>query len=365
MYRRRGMKFFDNEKYEDAKREFDDAILLKWSKEEDKAGAYAGLGMYYAIKGDEDKAEDNAKEALSLNDKLPLAHVCFGRTIMYLNKGKDADEWIDDAFDYFDDAIELAEDETNALNRVRVLSQSYYFKGIAAKMAYRFGEAKSAFAECVKLKLDPYAEKADKQWEIVQMIERAKPGTKVGAKVALMDKVGRAEIAVLFVEELKINMILDKKEKKKYNTGYVAPKDPMKYEADKLVKAESYSDAKGHWAASWIKDVMDKGIMEAMPDHTFQPDHKITRAEYAQMLLRVLVLVSNDESLYTKHFGEESSMFPDIRSDHFAYNALAVCATRGILKAEMNGEIGFNKSVSGAEALLIIRQFQHALTMTF
>ena len=232
-------------------------------------------------------------------------------------------------------------------------------------MAYRFGEAKTAFAECVKLKLDPYAEKSDKQWEIVQMIERAKPGTKVGAKVALMEKVGRAEIAVLFIEELKINMILDKKEKKTYETGYVAPKDPMKYEADKLVKAESYSDAKDHWAASWIKDVMDKGIMEAMPDHTFQPDHKVTRAEYAQMLLRVLVLISNDESLYTKHFGEESSMFPDIRTDHFAYNALALCATRGILKAEMNGEIGYNKTVSGAEALLIIRQFQHALTMTF
>jgi len=36
----------------------------------------------------------------------------------------------------------------------------------------------------------------------VQKIERAKPGTKVGAKIALISKIDRADLGVLLMEEL-------------------------------------------------------------------------------------------------------------------------------------------------------------------
>lgn len=347
-----GMKLFNEEKYDEAKTRFDDAIRLDWKKEEDKAGAYAGLGMYWAVKGDKDKAEDNAEEAIDLNDKLPLAFTCFGRTIMLMNKGVDGDEWIDDAVKQFDKAVKLADEKRDN----KALATAYYFKGIAAKNAYKFGMAKDAFTEVVKMK-DFYATEANKQWEIVQMIERARPGTKIGAKVALMDKVGKAEIAVLFVEEMKIEQVLDKREKKEYNTDFAAPEDPMKYK-EKVQENAVANDVKGHWAADWIKIVLNRGVMENAPDHNFYPDKEITRAEYALILLKVMVLISGDESLYTKHFGEENSMFNDVRTDHYAYNAMAVAASRGFMKANINGEFELNKTVSGAEALLIIRDFQ-------
>lgn len=356
MHISRGMKYFDSEDYENAKKEFDDAIKIKWN-EKDKAGAYAGLGMYYAVKGDKDKAIDNAKEAVSLDNKMPLVYTSYGRTLSYLRSD---DEWIEDSFEKFDKAIKLADD----IRSTKDLATAYYYKGIAAKTGYKFSDAKDAFSKVVELK-SLYATEANKEWEKVQMIERAKPGTKVGAKVALLDKVGRAEIAVLFVEEMKINEILAKKEKKTYDTGYKAPVDPMKLETVKIEKLANATDVENHWAKAWIKDVLEKGFMEAGPDHTFNPNKPITRAEYAVMLLRVLVIISSDESLYTKHFGEESSMFPDVRTDHYAYNAMAVCATRGIMKAELNGEFGIEKEISGAEALLIIRDFQNALTITF
>jgi Tfp pilus assembly protein PilF len=353
-----GMKLFNEGNYDDAKNRFDDAIKINW-KEEDKSGAYAGLGMYFAVKGDKSKAFDNAKKAVSLNDKLPLANTCYGRTIMYANKGIDGDEWIEDAVKYFDRAVEYADEKRDS----RAVAEAYYFKGIAAKNAYKFGMAKDSFSEVVKLK-DNYATEANKEWEIVQMIERAKPGTKVGAKVALLNEVGKAEIAVLFVEEMKIEQVLDKREKKEYNTGFVAPADPMKYtEAEQ--KQDAANDIGGHWANSWIRIVLNKGVMENAPDHKFYPDKKITRAEYALMLLRVMVLITGDESLYTKHFGEENSMFNDVRTDHYAYNAMAVCASRGIMKANINGEFELNRTVSGAEGLLIIRDFQNALRLTF
>ena len=354
-----GMKFFNDGKYEEAKKEFDDAIKIAWNKKADKAGAYAGLGMYYAVKGDNDKAKDNAKEGISLNDELPLVHTCYGRTMMYMNKGGDADEWLEDAIEEFDEALEKADE----LRDIKAQAEAHYFKGMAAKYAYKFSIAKNAFAEVVKLK-SLYATEANEQWEIVQMIERAKPGTKIGAKVALLDEVGKAEIAILFIEELKINQVLDKREKKEYDTGFKAPEDPIKFEAAKA-EAKLAVDIDKNWAKSWIIQVLENGVMETAPDHKFYPDKKITRAEYALMLLRVMVLISNDEALYTKHFGEENSMFVDVRTSHPAYNAMAVCATRGIMKANLRGEFGLGDTISGAEALLIIRDFQNALSLTF
>jgi Tfp pilus assembly protein PilF len=353
-----GMKFFNEGSYEEAKKEFDDAIKIDWKKE-DKAGAYAGLGMYYAVKGDKKKAFDNAKEAISLNGKLPLANTCYGRTIMFANRGIDGDEWIEDAYKFFDKAIKLADEQRDN----KALAEAYYFKGISAKYAYKFGKAKDSFAEVVKMK-GLYATEANREWEIVQMIERARPGTKIGAKVALLEQVGKAEIAVLFVEEMKIEQVLAKREKKEYDNKFVSPDDPMKYTEAEQTK-EAANDITGHWARNWIKTVLSNGVMENAPDHKFYPDKKITRAEYALMLLRVMVLVSGDESLYTKHFGETSSMFNDVRTDHYAYNAMAVCATRGIMKANISGEFEKDKTVSGAEALLIIRDFQNALSLTF
>jgi Tfp pilus assembly protein PilF len=353
-----GMKLFNEGNYDEAKNRFDDAIKINW-KEEDKSGAYAGLGMYWAVKGDKGKAFDNAKKAVSLNDRLPLANTSYGRTIMFANRGIDADEWIEDAVKYFDRAAKYADEKRDN----KSLAEAYYFKGIAAKNAYKFGMAKDAFSEVVKMK-DHYATEANKEWEIVQMIERARPGTKVGAKVALLNEVGKAEISVLFVEEMKIEQVLDKREKKEYNNEFVTPADPLKYtEAEQ--KTDAANDITGHWANSWIRIVLNKGVMENAPDHKFYPDKKITRAEYALMLLKVMVLITGDESLYTKHFGEENSMFNDVRTDHYAYNAMAVCASRGIMKANMNGEFEKDKTVSGAEALLIIRDFQNALRLSF
>ncbi|PID30970.1 MAG: hypothetical protein CR982_00470 [Candidatus Cloacimonadota bacterium] len=353
-----GMKLFNQEKYEKAKLEFEDAIKIKW-KEKEKAGAYAGLALYYGVKGKKEKAIDNAEKAIDLNDKLPLNYTCFGRTLYLLNKGKEGD-WLEDAVEHFNDAIELAKEQRDD----KSLAEAYYFRGIAQKGGFDFTNAKLSFSKVVELK-NHYATEANKQWEIVQMIERAKPGTRVGKKVAVMDKVGRGEIAVLFVEEMKINDVLDKKEKKKYNNSFNAPKDPMKFEADKIVKADVVTDIDKNWAKSWIEQVIENGVMEVSPDHKFNPDSKITRAEFATMLLRVLAIISNDESLYTKYFGESNSMFPDVRTDHYAYNAIAVCATRGIMKAEMDGRFGISNPVSGAEALLTIRNLQNALRLTF
>jgi len=108
------------------------------------------------------------------------------------------------------------------------------------------------------------------------------------------------------------------------------------------------------------------GIMNIEPDGNFYPDDNINRATYAMAVQRLLVVATRDESLETRYFGEAQSRFSDVPSSHFAYNAMALCAERGIMQADViNGRFEPTGNVNGADALLIIRTLQTSLRMTF
>jgi len=74
-----------------------------------------------------------------------------------------------------------------------------FYLGIAHKEAYAFGDAANAFSKVIALKGD-YAKEANDEWELMQKIQRAAPGTKIGMKIALIPEIDRADLAVLFIE---------------------------------------------------------------------------------------------------------------------------------------------------------------------
>ena len=66
-----------------------------------------------------------------------------------------------------------------------------------------------------------YGGKADAMWQLSQKIVRAMPGTEVGKKVALYEKITRADLAVLLAEELKISKLMERKTTP--STGFQTP----------------------------------------------------------------------------------------------------------------------------------------------
>jgi len=356
----RGMVEFDRGDLVKAMAEFERAKALN----PNYAEAYSGLALAAAQKAKDAtdtkaakdmfrKAYELADQGISKNDKSIDVHIIKGRIITMERKG---DEWIADAVKSFEKATKINPNSDKA----------WYYMGITYKEGFDFGNSVDAFRKVVALKGE-YAEVANKEWELVQKIERAKPGTKVGAKVALIDKIDRADLAVLLMEELKLATIIEKKRPKTYDTSFRAPEDEAKMQATKVVGMEAATDVSAHWAKSWIEDVLKIGVsgLEPFPDHTFKPDDTITRANYASVMQGVMIMVTGDESLATKYVGE-ASRFPDVRSSHFAYNAMALMVDRGIMKADaMSGEFRLNDTISGADALLAIRDFQNALRITF
>lgn len=53
---------------------------------------------------------------------------------------------------------------------------------------------------------------------------------------------------------------------------------------------ESFEDAIGHWSEAHIDALLANGITTGYTDHTFRPDHHVTRAEFAAFLYRTVTL---------------------------------------------------------------------------
>ncbi len=346
---RRGMVEFENGNLDAAMKEFERSKAL----DPDYGEAYSGMALVYAKKGDFKKAYEFANKGISKNGKSIDCRIIKGRVITIERKG---DDWVKDAANEFNKALKINPNS----------SKVWYYLGLTFKEGFEFPKAVDAFRKVVELKGE-YSTEANAEWELVQKIERAKPGTKVGAKIALIPEIDRGDLAVLLMEELKLMTLIEKKRPKVYDTKFRAPDDPTKLEATKVEKMAAATDIQGHWAQNWIKDIIQAQIpgLEPYPDHTFKPDQPITRANYAQVMQSIMMMVTGDESLATKYIGEQSR-FPDVPASHFAYNAIALMVDRGIMNADkITGAFELNKTMSGADALLAIRDFQNALRITF
>ena len=209
------------------------------------------------------------------------------------------------------------------------------------------------------LKTD-YVTEADAQWNLIQKIQRAMPGTVNGKIIANVDRITRADAAALLMEEMKIDVLYNKRNPKTFDTSF---KDPEKAAASVTTKATA-NDIASHPLRSDIEGVLEIGVrgLENYPDGNFHPAEIVTRAAYAMMLEDVLIKVTGDNSLATKFIGS-TSPFPDVRADLPYFNAIMVVTSRGIIEAKdmTSGEFAPLSSVPGVDALLIIRKIKQEL----
>lgn len=351
-----GMKLIDQEKYADAQREFELALQLndKYSK------AYVGLGLACAYQQNYTEGllnMDTAWKRAEKNDEKEAVHIGYIR-VNTLSKtacmkiGVDCEQdqsWLEKSRDSFNAAIELNPSSAAA----------HYYMGLAYKTALQFGNAGIMFSRVLKIKGD-YVRQADEQWNLVQKIQRAMPGTTTGKKIALVEKISRADAAALFMEELKIDDLYKNRTAKTFDTSF---KDPEKAAATAVKGQISARDIADHPLRADIEGILNIGVrgLEVGPNGNFDPDALLNRAEYAMMLEDILIKVTGDNALATKYIGSQS-LFPDLREDLPYFNAVMVLASRTIMGGELtSGEFAPLKPVAGVDALLIIRQFNENL----
>ncbi len=337
-----GMRAIENGDFQQAIKSFQRSVDL----DKKFALGYGGLGLAHANLGNNKDAKNFASKCASRGSKDPEALSLSAQ--VWITMRSSEKRWFKRAEDYL----------KTALKRDKEHEGSQYWFGVAYLYNYQFDEAEDYFRKVVN-KRGEYSGKADSKWKLSQKIVRAMPGTPAGKKVALKERINRADLAVLFAEELKIGVLFDRMPVQ--SSVFQTPS-----QASQTATVVVPNDSRDHWAETWIKDMIRYGIMNVEPDGNFYPDDDINRANYAMAVQRLLVVATRDESLETKYFGEAQSRFSDVPASHFAYNAMAICTERGIMEIDMmNNRFNPTGDVTGADALLIIRNLQNSLRMTF
>jgi len=339
-----GMNMLGGGRTSDSLDQFERAIAI-----DDKyAPAYAGKALtYLSVKNIED-AKKNAKKSLDLaeaeNHKI-LARLTMMQMYYEERKGK----WLKKVEKEFEEIEDISKE----------VPAVYLFMGKVYKNELRFSEAADMFRKVLNLNKS-FVKEADEEWKLTQKIERAKPGSQIGKEMALVNKITRADIAALFIEEMLLEKVYLVKRKKTYDSGFKTP-DEVEREKDKS-QVNLPDDVLDHPLRDDIKIILGLHIrgLESFSDAKFYPNTPISRSNFALMVEDILVKVKDEESL-TREFIGNNSPFPDVRKDYYAFNAVMVCTTRGILEANMDGAFGAHEPVTGADALLALRRLREEL----
>jgi len=346
-----GLKAMDADRTDDAMREFERAASL----DPKSPLGYIGKGLLFGKKGDFKTAFENMEAARGYEKSGIEARV--GMIRLYSMQMTKEQKRVADL-------VKDAEREFKAANDKEPNNpRLHYFMGMCFKTALDFDKAAAMFRTVIDRNGD-FVGEADAEWSVIQKIQRAAPGTEIGRKIALIDKIDRADVAALFDQEMNLEKLYTKRGPVAYDTSFKAPTESSTAMAtETVVKMEPATDISGHWLKPSIDTALKLRIrgLEAGPNHTFDPDKLITKGEFALMLEDILIRVSGDDKLATKFLGA-TSPFPDVRSDHYAFNAIMMAASRGYLEADKaTGAFHPTDYVSGADALLSIREFKNQL----
>ena len=188
-----GMRAIDNADYQQAIKSFQRSVDL----DKKFALGYGGLGLAHAYLEQNGQAKDYASKCASRGSKDPEALALSGQ--IWITMRDSEKKWFKRASSHLKKALKRDEAHEGAM----------YWSGVAHLYNYQFDEAEDYFRKVVNKRGD-YAGKADAKWKLAQKIVRAMPGTPAGKKMALKEKINRADLAVLFAEELKIGVLFDR-----------------------------------------------------------------------------------------------------------------------------------------------------------
>lgn len=118
--------------------------------------------------------------------------------------------------------------------------------------------------------------------------------------------------------------------------------------------ASLLTDIRGHWAERWITSVARAGVVEAFPNHTFQPATPVKRADLATSVARLLNLVAVVQPARAREWVGARMRFPDLPPGHMAYPAASMAVAASVMRVGSTGAFGPNDEVTGAEATAAI-----------
>lgn len=116
------------------------------------------------------------------------------------------------------------------------------------------------------------------------------------------------------------------------------------------------TDVRTNWASRWIAPVARAGIVEALPNHTFQPRGVVRRVDLAQSMARLLSLVAASRPQQAQAWANARGRFSDLGTGHLAYGAASTVVAAGVMRTSDDGAFQPTRVVTGAEAIAAVER---------
>lgn len=111
------------------------------------------------------------------------------------------------------------------------------------------------------------------------------------------------------------------------------------------------TDIRGHWAERWILAVARAGVLDPLPNHTFQPRAVVRRGDFAQAITRLLAKVAVVSPAEARRWTGARGRFTDMAPSHLAYAAASAATASGVMTTTADGGFQPNRVVTGEEAI--------------
>jgi len=96
---------------------------------------------------------------------------------------------------------------------------------------------------------------------------------------------------------------------------------PLVATAPAQAQTSFYDVSSNYWAAPFIQELAQRGVIAGFPDGSFRPDAPVTRSQYAAMIRKA----------FNKQQERQGINFVDVSSNYWAYDAIQEAYTTGFL----------------------------------
>ena len=107
--------------------------------------------------------------------------------------------------------------------------------------------------------------------------------------------------------------------------------------------------------------VVQAGVMEVFPNHTFQPEMDVDRGGLALVASRVLMLIANRDPIRGAAWRTADYQFSDLDPGHLQHRAASMAVTAGVLSVFDDNRFESDNPVNGREALAAVVRLERLI----
>jgi len=119
-------------------------------------------------------------------------------------------------------------------------------------------------------------------------------------------------------------------------------------------KPDIIIDIATSWASDYIIKMTSLGLLDIYPNHTFRPKKIITRAEMAEILLRLVEHLKEKGFRFIQQLSPERIQISDVLPDNYYYQPILEIVSYDIMSLSMDQTFKPDIPVSGHEAIKLL-----------